>query len=144
MRVSPSSTSQAAAWRLRVPPPPEQIRPGLWAIATPVPTPISYTLCYVFDADGRLLVVDPGWPDEAALRSLVDGLAGFGRTVDDIDAVLVTHLHPDHVGLADRLLRRVPGARLLMHPADLERFLPGGGAHQRGPAAVQLRAAGPR
>lgn len=130
MSVSPSSTGQAAAWRLRVPPPPERIRPGLWAIATPVPTPIRYTLCYVLDADGRLLVVDPGWPDDAARESLVAGLAGFGRGVEDIDAVVVTHLHPDHVGLADWLLRRAPGARLLMHPADLERFLPDGGTRR--------------
>jgi glyoxylase-like metal-dependent hydrolase (beta-lactamase superfamily II) len=36
--------------------------------------------------------------------------------VADIDAVLITHHHPDHAGNAERL--RSSGARVISHPAD--------------------------
>lgn len=126
MSVEPSSAVQAGAWRARTTPPPEEIRPGLWAVATPVPTPIAYTLCYVADSGGGLLVIDPGWPDDAARDGLVSGLAALGRTPADVSTVLVTHLHPDHVGLAGWLLDQAPDATLHMHPADLDRILPVG------------------
>jgi glyoxylase-like metal-dependent hydrolase (beta-lactamase superfamily II) len=91
-----------------------------------VPTPITYTFCYVLEADGRLLVIDPGWASEAAREALQNGLTDVGRTARDIDTVLVTHLHPDHVGLATWLLDHATDATLRMHPEDLDRILPAG------------------
>ncbi|MFF2028132.1 MBL fold metallo-hydrolase, partial [Streptomyces sp. NPDC058171] len=50
-------------------------------------------------------------------RALVDGIAQTGHHVTDIRYAAVTHLHPDHFGLAPRL-REVSGAALAMHGAD--------------------------
>ncbi|HEY1117497.1 MAG TPA: MBL fold metallo-hydrolase [Acidimicrobiales bacterium] len=135
MNAEPTSAAQAAAWRSRTIPPVEEVRPGLWAIAVPVPTPIVYTLCYALVADRGVLLVDPGWPDDAARDALVRGLAQIGAAPIDVVDIVVTHLHPDHVGLAGWLLEQSPRARLVMHPDDLDRHLPAGqprrAAHDR-------------
>jgi hydroxyacylglutathione hydrolase len=48
------------------------------------------------DVDGRTVLVDPG--SEFDVVSVVE------RFVDDIDAVVLTHTHPDHVGNTDAVV----------------------------------------
>jgi glyoxylase-like metal-dependent hydrolase (beta-lactamase superfamily II) len=72
---------------------------------------------YVVERGGRLTVVDAGfrgyWPQlPQAVRSL-------GRTLDDIDAVVLTHAHADHIGFGERL-PATAGAALHVHEADAE------------------------
>lgn len=73
-----------------------------------------YTNWYAVEDGGRLTVLDAGLP--ADWRPFVAALARLGHTPADIDAVLITHHHPDHAGNAERL--RSAGARVLAHPAD--------------------------
>ena len=74
-----------------------------------------YENWYVLEAGGRLTVLDAGLPGD--WKHFVAALAHLGRTPDDVDAVLITHHHPDHAGNAERL--RAGGARVLAHPADM-------------------------
>src|SRR5215211_18812 len=53
-----------------------------------------------------LTLVDAGPRDDAALTALEDGLRREGLRVEDIQLVLVTHHHIDHVGLAATIQRR--------------------------------------
>ncbi|GJF33930.1 MBL fold metallo-hydrolase [Kitasatospora sp. NE20-6] len=64
-------------------------------------------------ADG-LVLVDAGLPGH--LRQLETHLADTGRGTRDISAVLLTHAHPDHTGLAGPLTRA--GATVWIHRAD--------------------------
>jgi glyoxylase-like metal-dependent hydrolase (beta-lactamase superfamily II) len=73
-----------------------------------------YTNWYVLGEGGRLTVLDAGLPRD--WRAFAAALARLGHTPADIDAVLITHHHPDHAGNAERL--RAAGARVLAHPAD--------------------------
>src|SRR6185295_10519401 len=50
-------------------------------------------------------------------RQLEAGLSSMGRSVADIRPVLVTHGHPDHFGLAERL-RETVGAGVWVHALD--------------------------
>jgi glyoxylase-like metal-dependent hydrolase (beta-lactamase superfamily II) len=52
---------------------------------------------------------------EAALRA---GLAEAGVAVEDVRTVFVTHLHPDHIGMAGTL--ETAGAEVVMHGPELE------------------------
>jgi len=73
-----------------------------------------YTNWYLLEDGRRLTLVDAGLPADWA--SFTSALGRVGRSVADVDAVLVTHHHPDHAGNAERL--RASGARVLAHPAD--------------------------
>jgi glyoxylase-like metal-dependent hydrolase (beta-lactamase superfamily II) len=53
---------------------------------------------------------------ETALR---DGLAHAGIGLADLETAFITHLHPDHLGMAG--LMRDAGAELLMHGPEIER-----------------------
>lgn len=83
--------------------------PGVLRLAS------RYENWYVLEAGGRLTVLDAGLPGQ--WDGFCAALARLGRTPDDVDAVLLTHHHPDHVGSAERL--RAAGARVLAHPADM-------------------------
>jgi glyoxylase-like metal-dependent hydrolase (beta-lactamase superfamily II) len=73
-----------------------------------------YTNWYVLEEGGRLTVLDTGLPGD--WEGFCTALARLGHTLEAVDAVLVTHHHPDHAGNAERL--RSHGARVFSHPAD--------------------------
>jgi glyoxylase-like metal-dependent hydrolase (beta-lactamase superfamily II) len=85
-----------------------QVCPGVHRLAT------RYWNWYLLEAGGRITVLDAGLPGD--WRAFVSTLSQLGHTPADVDAVLITHHHPDHAGNAERL--RSYGARVLSHPAD--------------------------
>ena len=112
--------AQRQAWRDRVLPAVEQVRPGLWSVPTPFPdSPLRYVLTYLIETRGGLALVDTGWPSDEAWQGLVDGVRQTGHDLADVDAVLVTHHHGDHFGLAKRV-RDASGARVAMHSLDVK------------------------
>jgi glyoxylase-like metal-dependent hydrolase (beta-lactamase superfamily II) len=91
----------------------EEVRPGLWSLPVPIPAvPLGYVLCYAFEVTGGVVLVDPGWNASESLRALEAGLGVLGARLADVRGVLVTHIHPDHYGLAGGCgRRRVRGSR---------------------------------
>ncbi|HVS40923.1 MAG TPA: MBL fold metallo-hydrolase [Candidatus Dormibacteraeota bacterium] len=122
--IEVTGAAQLQAWRERVMPPVEEVRPGLWSIPVPLPhNPLRYVLVYSLECDGGIALVDAGWNTEEAWDVLRAGLDHIGAGVDQVRAVLVTHIHPDHYGLAGRI-REASGAWVGLHPADAA-VLPG-------------------
>ena len=72
---------------------------------------------YLIEEGGKLLLVDAGAPRDWAL--LVRTLAEMGRAIGDLDAVLLTHAHSDHIGTAERA-RTEGGATVWVHQADAD------------------------
>ena len=114
-----TGTVQKQAWADKVLPPVEQVRPGLWSIPVPIPdNPLRYVLVYALELDGGgVAIVDAGWDTDEAWGALTSGLATAGGSITDVRAVLVTHIHPDHYGLAGRV-REASGAWIGLHPDD--------------------------
>lgn len=111
-------TAQWAAWQERTLPPVERVAGGIWSVPVPIPhNPLRYTLSYLIEADGGLLVVDPGWESEEGWDALRAGLTEAGAAAGDVTGILATHIHPDHHGLSERL-RDLSGAWIAMHPAE--------------------------
>jgi glyoxylase-like metal-dependent hydrolase (beta-lactamase superfamily II) len=99
-------------------PPVEPVRPGLWSIPVPIPNnPLRYVLVYAFETERGPYLVDAGWNTDDAFQVLCDGLNTAGFDITDVQGVLVTHIHPDHYGLAGRI-RESSGAWVALHPAD--------------------------
>ncbi len=63
-------------------------------------------------ADG-IALVDPG--PEVRLPALRAGLAGMGHTLEDVRAVLLTHIHLDHATATGSIVREAPGATVYVH-----------------------------
>lgn len=108
----------APAKPVREQPPVERVRPGVWSIPVPIPqTSLGYVLVYAFELEDGVAIVDAGWDTEEAWSALTSGLTTAGADITDVRAVLVTHIHPDHYGLAGRV-REASGAWIGMHEAD--------------------------
>ena len=85
-----------------------EMAPGVHRLAT------RYENWYLLQDGGRVTVLDAGLP--GGWRHFCAALSRLGHTADDVDAVLITHHHPDHAGNAEPL--RASGARVLAHPHD--------------------------
>lgn len=73
---------------------------------------------FIIAEPGRpLTLIDAGmpwsrWPIERRIRAI-------GRRPEEIERIICSHGHPDHVGGIPRLLRGRTDASVLMHPADI-------------------------
>jgi glyoxylase-like metal-dependent hydrolase (beta-lactamase superfamily II) len=120
----------------------EQVRPGVWSVPVFWPrSALGYTLAYLLSVDGGAVLIDTGWPTDAGWESLAAGVQQTGHDITDVRDVLVTHSHPDHLGMAAKV-REISGARIGMHPAEADhvRRLARPGARER--TAGWLRARG--
>ena len=80
---------------------------------------LRYVLVYVFETDRGPYLIDAGWNTDDAFGALSAGMKEVGTDIADVQGVLVTHIHPDHYGLAGRI-REASGAWISLHPADAE------------------------
>jgi glyoxylase-like metal-dependent hydrolase (beta-lactamase superfamily II) len=79
---------------------------------------------YLIKDGQRFTLLDSGLP--AYWSQLTVTLKALNASITDIEAVLITHAHLDHVGLAKRV-RRTSGASIYLHSAD-QRMASRGGA----------------
>ncbi|WP_276352174.1 MBL fold metallo-hydrolase [Cohnella caldifontis] len=61
---------------------------------------------FLLELDNRLLLVDAAADTDECWRDFQDALAAEGYSVGDLAAILLTHSHPDHVGLVNRIAER--------------------------------------
>jgi glyoxylase-like metal-dependent hydrolase (beta-lactamase superfamily II) len=116
--ITVTGTAQKQAWADRVLPPVEKVRPGVWSVPTPFPnSPLRYVLAYLVETQRGPVLIDTGWPSAESWDGLVAGVQEAGHEIGDVVAVLVTHFHADHFGLAHRV-RQASGAWIGMHEAD--------------------------
>jgi glyoxylase-like metal-dependent hydrolase (beta-lactamase superfamily II) len=82
-----------------------QVAEGVFWLRMPIPFSLDHINLWVLDAGDHWAIVDTGFPSSQAKafwRQLFDGpLAG-----KPVGRVIVTHYHPDHIGLAGWLCAR--------------------------------------
>lgn len=87
----------------------------------------AFTNWYLIQEGDALTIVDCGLP--RSWRSLQAALSELGRRPGDVEAVVITHAHADHIGFAERARREwhVPvwvherDATLSRHPLNYEK-----------------------
>jgi glyoxylase-like metal-dependent hydrolase (beta-lactamase superfamily II)/8-oxo-dGTP pyrophosphatase MutT (NUDIX family) len=87
-----------------------EFRPGFicFPVRTKTLPPATHTNCYIVGSS-EFVVIDPASPfeeEQAALASCIDDLIAEGRTMREI---ILTHLHPDHVGGVNALVAHSGG-----------------------------------
>lgn len=78
-------------------------------VRTPTRLPATHTCCYIVHNSKEMLVFDPGSPyedEQAALAECIDDMIREGRRVQEI---ILTHVHPDHVGGVNALRQHLGG-----------------------------------
>ena len=108
-------------------PPPQEIvaasgsRGALYRLRTPMSSSaLPWVMPYAFvpnTAEGVTLF-DAGYGTSDATEAMTAQLAALGRTPADVRRLIVSHFHPDHVGMAGWLKDQNPDLELVMHRAD--------------------------
>ncbi|ALN59667.1 metallo-beta-lactamase superfamily protein [Lysobacter enzymogenes] len=86
----------------------------------------SFDAAYLVVENGRAAFIDCG--TQHSIPALLAALDAQGLAPADVDWLILTHVHLDHAGGAGALMRRLPNARLAVHPR--------GAAHMIDPARL--------
>jgi glyoxylase-like metal-dependent hydrolase (beta-lactamase superfamily II) len=85
-------------------------RAGIHLLAIPTPFLVGRVNCYLVE-DDPLTLIDTGPNSGKSLDELEQALARHDRRIEDLELIVLTHQHMDHLGLLEILLRR-SGAEL--------------------------------
>jgi glyoxylase-like metal-dependent hydrolase (beta-lactamase superfamily II) len=96
-------------------PSPQSLGNGIHLIPAPLPfkSP-AWVNAYAIESGEGILLLDCGADWEPGRDALGAGLAALGLDETAVHTLVVTHLHPDHVGLSSRLVREW-GCEFVMH-----------------------------
>ena len=78
---------------------------GVHCLAIPTPFAVGRVNCYLIE-DEPLTLLDAGPNSATSLTALEAALGEHGRRVEDLERIVVTHQHIDHIGLVDILAKR--------------------------------------
>lgn len=93
----------------------QKVVPGVYQIS------FGMVSAFLIDDDG-LTLIDTGIPGSAP--AILAGVCELGKHPKDIQSIVLTHLHADHVGSA-KAVQQASGARVYMHPLDTADYLKG-------------------
>jgi glyoxylase-like metal-dependent hydrolase (beta-lactamase superfamily II) len=93
---------------------------GIHRLSIPTPFAVGRVNCYLIE-DEPLTLVDTGPNSGKALDELQHQLEARGHTLDDLDLVVLTHQHIDHLGLVEVIASR-SGAEVAALDVAVERL----------------------
>ncbi|GCF08291.1 MBL fold metallo-hydrolase [Dictyobacter arantiisoli] len=88
-------------------------------ICLPIPFPLKTVNVYALVGTHGWVLIDTGMGTVEGRAALHEGLSQRGLTLDNLQSIVLTHYHPDHVGLSGELqeLHHIP---VYMHPLDID------------------------
>lgn len=78
---------------------------GIHCLPVPTPFAVGRINCYLVEGD-RLILIDAGPNSERSLAELETMVEEAGYSIEDIDLVIATHQHIDHIGLIRTVAER--------------------------------------
>ncbi|HET7177214.1 MAG TPA: MBL fold metallo-hydrolase [Solirubrobacterales bacterium] len=78
---------------------------GIHRLRIPTPFAVGRVNCYLLE-DEPLTLVDTGPNSGKALDELQSQLAARGHSIEDLELVILTHQHIDHLGLVEVIVKR--------------------------------------
>lgn len=80
---------------------------------------LPYVMPYLIKYGGETILIDCGWNTDDAYGALEQGMAEHGAHPNDITKLIITHVHPDHYGMAGRL-KKLSSCEVIIHEKDAE------------------------
>ena len=97
-----------------------EVYPGIYWIKNPIGldgSSLSHVNTYLARGSDGYLLVDTGWNTEESFEEIQKSLKEIGASIEDISQILVTHIHPDHYGMAGRI-KKISGAIIYLHEIE--------------------------
>jgi glyoxylase-like metal-dependent hydrolase (beta-lactamase superfamily II) len=92
---------------------------GVYQLKLPVPFPLKFIASYFLPGEDGWTIIDPGFDYPPARGAWEAGASSVGLNFGSVARIVVTHLHPDHIGLA-RWLQERSGAPVFMLEGEIE------------------------
>jgi glyoxylase-like metal-dependent hydrolase (beta-lactamase superfamily II) len=77
-----------------------------------------YINAYLIEVTEGNMLIDPGWNTSDAYGVITSELKNYGFTLKDITRIVITHIHPDHCGLAGKI-KQLSGAEILVNELEV-------------------------
>lgn len=94
-----------------------EVAHGIWKITVPIPFPLRTVNVYALVGTDGWVLVDAGMGTPDAREAFAAGLKKADLDVSQLRAIVLTHHHPDHIGLSGELQEQ-SGVPVYMHPLD--------------------------
>ena len=97
-----------------------EVAEGVYQLKLPVPLPLVFVSVYLVEGNDGWTIVDTGFDYPEGREAWETGARQVGLDLDrDVVSIVVTHFHPDHLGMAHWLQER-SGAPVYMLESEIE------------------------
>jgi len=90
---------------------------NIWKLTIPIPFPLRDVNMYALVGPDGWALIDAGIGIPAARTAFSASLQQIGLQIEHLQAIVLTHNHPDHIGLSGELQEQ-SGAAVYIHPLD--------------------------
>ena len=98
-----------------------EIVPDLHQLKTPMPSPaLPYILAYAFLGGDGVSLFDTGYGTPEAIEAMTGELRRLGCEPKDIRRVMISHAHPDHMGMVGWVKEQSPDCEVVMLEREWE------------------------
>jgi glyoxylase-like metal-dependent hydrolase (beta-lactamase superfamily II) len=103
-----------------------EIYPGIHWIKLPLTIEnedLNHINVYLIKGARGYLLVDSGWNADESFTTFHNYLLKHNIGFEEIKQIIITHVHPDHYGMAGRI-KQLSGAKLIMHHIEKDFIKP--------------------